>query len=117
MTKMVRDLRRLKVALGDGLKVMYPSEKAPITKMGKSLVAAHDESTERALWAALRALEENSALARRMAKRARERQSDLTAVRFDARGDEAEQNAMLVRELLMKRMHALSGVGQADEEA
>jgi N-acetylneuraminate synthase/sialic acid synthase len=42
MTKMVRDLRRLKVALGDGRKVMYPSEKAPITKMGKSLVAARD---------------------------------------------------------------------------
>ena len=42
MTKMVRDLRRLKVALGDGNKVMYPSEEAPITKMGKSLVAKRD---------------------------------------------------------------------------
>lgn len=42
MTKMVRDLRRLKVALGDGKKIMYPSEKAPITKMGKSLVATRD---------------------------------------------------------------------------
>ncbi|WP_347257664.1 N-acetylneuraminate synthase family protein [Methylocaldum sp.] len=39
MTKMVRDLRRLKLALGDGKKIMYSSEKAPITKMGKSLVA------------------------------------------------------------------------------
>lgn len=39
MTKMVRDLRRLKLALGDGQKIMYSSEKAPITKMGKSLVA------------------------------------------------------------------------------
>jgi len=42
MTKMVRDLRRLKLALGDGQKIMFPSEKAPITKMGKSLVAKHD---------------------------------------------------------------------------
>ena len=42
LTKMVRDLRRVKVALGDGEKVMYASEEAPITKMGKSLVAAHD---------------------------------------------------------------------------
>jgi sialic acid synthase len=41
LTKMVRDLRRLKVALGDGNKIMFDSEKAPITKMGKSLVAAH----------------------------------------------------------------------------
>ena len=42
LRKMVRDLRRLKVALGDGNKIMFPSEKAPITKMGKSLVASHD---------------------------------------------------------------------------
>lgn len=42
MTKMVRDLRRLKIALGDGKKITYDSEKAPITKMGKSLVAARD---------------------------------------------------------------------------
>jgi len=41
MTKMVRDLRRLKKALGDGKKITYESEKAPINKMGKSLVAAH----------------------------------------------------------------------------
>jgi sialic acid synthase len=39
LTKMVRDLRRLKIALGDGNKDMFPSEEAPITKMGKSLVA------------------------------------------------------------------------------
>jgi len=42
LTKMVRDLRRLKVALGDGNKVTYPSEKLPIEKMGKSLVAKRD---------------------------------------------------------------------------
>jgi len=42
MTKMIRDLRRLKMALGDGKKITYDSEKAPITKMGKSLVAARD---------------------------------------------------------------------------
>lgn len=42
MTKMVRDLRRLKLALGDGKKITYASEKAPITKMGKSLVAKRE---------------------------------------------------------------------------
>lgn len=42
MTKMVRDLRRLKLALGDGKKVPYASEKGPIAKMGKSLVAKRD---------------------------------------------------------------------------
>jgi sialic acid synthase len=42
MRKMVRDLRRLKVALGDGEKQLYDSEVSPISKMGKSLVAACD---------------------------------------------------------------------------
>ena len=42
LTKMVRDLKRLKLALGDGKKITFASEKAPITKMGKSLVANRD---------------------------------------------------------------------------
>jgi len=42
MTKMVRDLKRLMLALGDGAKTVLPSEQAPITKMAKSLVAARD---------------------------------------------------------------------------
>jgi len=42
LTKMVRDLKRLKLALGDGKKIAFASEKAPITKMGKSLVAKRD---------------------------------------------------------------------------
>jgi N-acetylneuraminate synthase/sialic acid synthase len=40
LRKMVRDLRRARVALGDGMKRMYPSEAAPAAKMGKKLVAA-----------------------------------------------------------------------------
>jgi len=42
LRKMVRDLERTHKALGDGLKKIYDSEKAPITKMGKSLVVARD---------------------------------------------------------------------------
>ena len=42
MRRMVRDLRRARVALGDGLKRTYPSERAPLLKMGKKLVAARD---------------------------------------------------------------------------
>jgi N-acetylneuraminate synthase/sialic acid synthase len=42
MRKMVRDLQRLRLALGDGTKKMYQSEAAPIVKMGKKLVAARD---------------------------------------------------------------------------
>ncbi len=42
MRKMVRDLKRANVALGDGTKNVHPSEIAPATKMGKKLVAARD---------------------------------------------------------------------------
>ena len=40
--KMVRDLRRTKLALGDGCKYVYESEREPILKMGKRLVYAKD---------------------------------------------------------------------------
>jgi N-acetylneuraminate synthase/sialic acid synthase len=42
LRKMVRDLERTHRALGNGVKKIYESEKAPITKMGKSLVVARD---------------------------------------------------------------------------
>ena len=42
LRKMVRDLERTFKALGDGVKKIYDSEKAPIVKMGKSLVIARD---------------------------------------------------------------------------
>lgn len=38
--KMVRDLKRARVAMGDGFKRVYASEIGPITKMSKKLVAA-----------------------------------------------------------------------------
>lgn len=40
--KMVRDLRRVRVAMGDGVKKIYESEINPMIKMGKKLVAARD---------------------------------------------------------------------------
>jgi sialic acid synthase len=42
LRKMVRDLERTYKALGNGVKKIYESEKAPIAKMGKSLVVARD---------------------------------------------------------------------------
>jgi N-acetylneuraminate synthase/sialic acid synthase len=42
LRKMCRDLGRLHVALGDGVKRTHPSEEGPITKMAKKLVAARD---------------------------------------------------------------------------
>jgi N-acetylneuraminate synthase/sialic acid synthase len=42
MQRLVRDLRRARVAIGDGIKRTYDSEKSPMVKMGKKLVFAHD---------------------------------------------------------------------------
>ena len=42
LRKMVRDLERTHKAMGNGVKKIYESEKAPIIKMGKSLVVARD---------------------------------------------------------------------------
>jgi len=42
MQKMVRDLKRCAVALGDGEKTIYADETAPIKKMGKMIIAARD---------------------------------------------------------------------------
>ena len=42
MKKMVRDLQRTRVALGDGIKQTLPNEESPIKKMGKKLVIARD---------------------------------------------------------------------------
>jgi N-acetylneuraminate synthase/sialic acid synthase len=39
LRKLVRDLQRTRVALGDGTKTPHPSEVDPITKMGKKIVA------------------------------------------------------------------------------
>jgi N-acetylneuraminate synthase/sialic acid synthase len=42
LRKMVRDLERTHKAMGNGVKKVYESERAPIVKMGKSLVVARD---------------------------------------------------------------------------
>ncbi|NJL72295.1 MAG: N-acetylneuraminate synthase, partial [Candidatus Competibacteraceae bacterium] len=42
LRRVVRDLQRAKIALGDGIKRRFDSEMAPLFKMGKKLVAARD---------------------------------------------------------------------------
>jgi len=42
LAKLMRDFRRARLALGDGVKRRYPSETKPILKMSKKLVAAKD---------------------------------------------------------------------------
>ena len=52
MRKLVRDLDRIFHAIGNGEKKIYESEKAPIIKMGKSLVVARDLPSGHVLTAA-----------------------------------------------------------------
>ena len=52
LRKMVRDLDRTFKAMGNGEKKIYESEKAPIVKMGKSLVVARDLPSGHVLTAA-----------------------------------------------------------------
>jgi len=42
LSRAVRDLRRARLAMGDGVKRVYPSETGGLYKMGKKLVAARD---------------------------------------------------------------------------
>ena len=52
MKKMVRDLSRVRLALGDGRKKAYASEAGPLLKMGKKLVAKRDLQAGHVLTAA-----------------------------------------------------------------
>jgi len=66
-----------------------------------ALVVGQQKGVDEALWAALRALEESAALARRMAVRAKEHQHQHSANRFEERAVEAEAQVLVLRELLL----------------
>lgn len=66
----------------------------------ESLHGAQRTALEGALWAALRALEEQAALARRMAVRAREMRQIKSSTRHDERAEGAEKQARIVRQVL-----------------
>jgi two-component system chemotaxis response regulator CheB len=69
----------------------------------ESLLAEQSDALEDALWIALRALEEKSALARRIAKRMRDRQQNLSAERLEKDAANSEQQAAVIREVLINR--------------
>jgi two-component system chemotaxis response regulator CheB len=66
----------------------------------ESLLAKQSESLEAALWAALRALEENAALARRMEKRVRGKGQLGAGQRYERRALDADQHAETLRSIL-----------------
>ena len=82
----------------------------------ESLLADHNDSLERALWAALRALEENASLTRRLAQRAVERGLTAARERFEERAQEAEANAAQIRRAILA-MRAVDINTELDEAA
>jgi two-component system chemotaxis response regulator CheB len=68
----------------------------------ENMEAAQATSVERALWAALRALEERAALERGLAEKAREQARSFTARRFEERAAASECNAEQIRAILHK---------------
>jgi two-component system, chemotaxis family, protein-glutamate methylesterase/glutaminase len=68
-----------------------------------SMLAAQTDAVDRALWAALRALEERAALTRKLADRARARDQPLIATAFEQRAAAAEGQASIVRQVLTDR--------------
>ncbi len=66
----------------------------------EALQAEQQSALEGALWASLRALEEQASLTRRMGARARDQGHQKSAERYDQRAQSAEVQAKLVREAL-----------------
>lgn len=66
----------------------------------ESLLAKQSDAMDAAFWAALRALEENASLSRRMEKRARDRGNLLASTRYEQRALEADKHAALLRTIL-----------------
>jgi two-component system chemotaxis response regulator CheB len=66
----------------------------------ESLLAEQSEHVERALWAALRALEEKAAMLRRMAGRSGERGHHVVSHRLEWRAEATVQEALAIRTLL-----------------
>jgi two-component system, chemotaxis family, protein-glutamate methylesterase/glutaminase len=65
-----------------------------------ALRSSIDDTTERALFSAMRGMEEGATMARRLAERARDLGHHVAAKSFDARAEAADQHAEALRKLL-----------------
>ncbi|HSK77046.1 MAG TPA: chemotaxis protein CheB, partial [Thermoanaerobaculia bacterium] len=68
----------------------------------ESLIARQTDGLEAALWASMRALQENAALARRMERRARQNGGNGVGERYHKRAEDAEKHARFLRTLLQQ---------------
>ena len=68
----------------------------------ESLLADQSESVERALWAAIRSMEEQAEFSDRMAANSRQKQRPALARRFSGKAEGSRANATVLRDLLQK---------------
>ena len=68
----------------------------------ESLFSKQFHALEGSLWAALRALEENAALSRRLEERARQHGNTFSSLRYEKRALEAEKHADVLRKILVE---------------
>ncbi len=66
------------------------------------MLSEQAEAIEKALWSAVRILEEKAALSRRMAKQAHDQKWTHSEARFRHQAEEAERNADIVRQLIFQ---------------
>lgn len=68
----------------------------------ESLLSDQTEAVERALWAAIRSMEEQAEFSTRLADSSRQKRRPRLARRFDEKADFSRENANVLRELLQK---------------
>lgn len=72
----------------------------------EALIEGQSQMLEMALWSAVRALEEQTVLAKRIVERARKANHERAASLFERRAREAEENASVIRQLLLNGQKA-----------
>jgi two-component system chemotaxis response regulator CheB len=68
----------------------------------ETMFSEQAENVEKALWSAIRVLQEHADLSLRLAERARKGGHELASIRFENRFKESTQEAMMLRDLLTK---------------
>jgi two-component system chemotaxis response regulator CheB len=81
-----------------------------------SMLAAHAEDVERAMWVAARTLEDRATLLRRMAQRARSIESERSARQFERNADEATEQADAIRLAIVALDDAALAIPDTDDQ-
>ena len=82
----------------------------------QSLIAAHDESVERALWAGIRSLEENAVLARRLRQEAQQRGHVHSVRHYSQRLGRVEESIRVLRRVAERDRTASSSLETTDQD-